>query len=102
MSNLRTPTGHFSIFVKERNVTFYSPWPTSSPYYYSPMSVAYAEEFAGGGYFLHTDPNEPSSAFGPGSENGPNASHGCVHVPYGVMASLYAWAPYGTSVYIHY
>jgi L,D-transpeptidase catalytic domain len=102
MPGLRTPTGSFSIFLKQRNVYFYSPWPASSKYYYPPMFVAYAEEFARGGYYLHTDPNEPAGAYGPGSQNGPYASHGCVHVPYGVMARLYAWAPYGTRVYIHY
>lgn len=102
MPGLRTPTGRFPIFLKQRNLNFYSPWPRSSQYYYPPMFVAYAAEFAGGGYYLHTDPNEPLNAFGPGSQNGPYASHGCIHVPNEVMASLYAWAPYGTRVYIHY
>lgn len=99
---LRTPTGTYAIFQKVHNVYFHSPWPKSSPYYYSPMLVAYGMEFAAGGYYLHTDPNEPAGAFGSGSQNGPYASHGCVHVPYSVMASLYQWAPYGARVYIHY
>lgn len=102
MPGLRTPTGSFPIFLKQRNVTFYSPWPRSSRYYYPPMFVAYAAEFAGGGYYLHTDPEEPLSAFGPGSQDGPYASHGCIHVPSEIMASLYAWAPFGTHVVIHY
>jgi lipoprotein-anchoring transpeptidase ErfK/SrfK len=66
------------------------------------MQVAYAMEFLGGGFFLHTDPNEPDSAFGPGSEDGPDASHGCVHVPLDVMTQLFPWTPYGTVVHIHY
>jgi lipoprotein-anchoring transpeptidase ErfK/SrfK len=66
------------------------------------MAVAYAMEFLDGGYFLHTDPDEPLSAFGPGSEDGRYASHGCVHVPYAVMVDLYAWASDGTQVSIHY
>jgi len=102
MPGLRTPTGCFSIYRKLTNTVFTSPWPPGSQYYYSPMQVAYAMEFLGGGFFLHTDPNEPDSAFGPGSEDGPDASHGCVHVPLDVMTQLFPWTPYGTVVYIHY
>jgi lipoprotein-anchoring transpeptidase ErfK/SrfK len=99
---LRTPTGIFYVLVKERDVMFNSPWPEGDDDYYPPMLVAYAMEFLDGGYFLHTDPDEPLSAFGPGSQNGPYASHGCVHVPASVMASLYGWADEGTIVTIHY
>ena len=102
MAALRTPTGNYSIFQKVHNTYFYSPWPKGSPYYYSPMFIAYGMEFAAGGYYLHTDPLEPAGAFGPNSQNGPYASHGCIHVPLSVMASLYSWAPYGTRVSIHY
>ena len=102
MPGLRTPTGCFSIYRKLTNTVFTSPWPPGSQYYYSPMPVAYAMEFLGGGFFLHTAPNEPDSAFGPGSENGPDASHGCVHVPLDVMTQLFPWTPYGTVVHIHY
>ncbi len=35
-----------------------------------------------------------------GSENGPSASHGCVHVPHDAMASLYAWLPVGARVIV--
>lgn len=99
---LRTPTGAFSIFLREQGVYFNSPWPKGDPNYYPPMFVAYAMEFLGGGYFLHTDPDEPLGTFGPGSQNGPYASHGCVHVPIPVMVHLYAWAANGTRVVIHY
>ena len=99
---LRTPTGAFSIFLKEQDVTFFSPWPQGDPNYYDPMPVAYALEFMDGGYFLHTDPDEPTDAFGTGSEDGQYASHGCVHVPMDVMALLYPWADDGTAVTVHY
>jgi lipoprotein-anchoring transpeptidase ErfK/SrfK len=99
---LRTPTGAFSIFLREQGVYFNSPWPAGDPNYYPPMFVAYAMEFLDGGYFLHTDPDEPIGSFGPGSQNGPYASHGCVHVPTPVMVRLYAWAGNGTRVVIHY
>ena len=86
---------------KETNVTF-TPLASDPADWYPPMFVAYAMEFLSGGWFLHTDPDEPTSAFGPGSENGPCDSHGCVHVPIDVMTQLFPWAPTGTAVYIHY
>lgn len=100
--DLRTPTGTYTIFLRQRDVYFYSPWPEGDPNYYPPMPVAYAIEFLDDGYFIHTDPDEPDGAYGPGSEDGPYASHGCVHVPYSAMASLYEWAVEGTRVDIHY
>jgi lipoprotein-anchoring transpeptidase ErfK/SrfK len=99
---LRTPTGSYTVYLKEQNVYFFSPWPQGDPNYYPPMFIAYAMEFLDGGYFLHTDPAEPAAAFGPGSENGPYAAHGCVHVPIPVMVKLYAWTDSGTAVLIHY
>lgn len=101
-AGLRTPTGEFTVLDKEQDVTFVSPWPEGDPNYYPPMPVAYAIEFLDGGYFLHTDPDEPVGAFGRGSEDGPYASHGCVHVPTEVMARLYGWTGDATTVTIHY
>jgi hypothetical protein len=98
---LRTPTGTFRIYAKYSPITLISPWPQSSPYYYSPEKAEYAMEFLRGGFFIHDAPWEPSSGFGPGSQNGPDASHGCVHMPTPTMAWLYAWSPIGTTVIIH-
>jgi lipoprotein-anchoring transpeptidase ErfK/SrfK len=98
---LRTPTGTFHIYRKVSPITLISPWPTSSPYYYTPENAAYAMEFLGGGFFIHDAPWEPASTFGPGSQNGVDASHGCVHMPTPTMAWLYAWSPIGTTVIIH-
>ncbi|GHO44682.1 hypothetical protein KSX_28450 [Ktedonospora formicarum] len=39
---LYTPAGTFKVLDKGANLTFYSPWPASSPYYYSPEHVDYA------------------------------------------------------------
>ncbi len=75
---LRTPIGTFHIYRKVSPITLISPWPTSSPYYYSPENAEYAMEFLGGGFFIHDAPWEPASDFGPGSENGVDASHGCI------------------------
>ena len=98
---LRTPTGTFHIYAKYSPITLISPWPKSSPYYYTPENAAYAMEFLRGGFFIHDAPWEPSSGFGPGSQNGVDASHGCVHIPTPTMAWLYAWSPIGTTVIVH-
>jgi hypothetical protein len=99
-AHLRTPTGTFHIYAKYSPITFISPWPQSSPYYYSPENAQYGMEFRGGGFFIHDAPWEPSTDFGPGSQNGVDASHGCVHFPTPTMAWLYAWSPIGTTVII--
>ena len=98
---LRTPTGTFHIYAKYSPITLISPWPKSSPYYYTPENANYAMEFLRGGFFIHDAPWEPTSAYGPGSQNGVDASHGCVHIPTPTMAWLYAWTPIGTTVIVH-
>ncbi len=100
MAGLRTPAGTYHIYAKYTPITFYSQWPASSPYYYAPEKAAFGMEFASGGFFFHDAPWEPSTAFGPGSEDGTYASHGCVHVPTATMQWLYAWSPIGTAVII--
>jgi lipoprotein-anchoring transpeptidase ErfK/SrfK len=101
-AGLRTPTGTYRIYRKVSPITLISPWPKSSPYYYSPEKADFAMEFRGGGFFIHDAPWEPASVFGPGSENGVDASHGCVHIPMPTMQWLYAWTPIGATVIIHY
>lgn len=100
-AGLRTPTGTFHIYAKYSPITLISPWPQSSPYYYTPEHAQYALEFLRGGFFIHDAPWEPSTGFGPGSQNGASASHGCVHMPAPTMAWLYSWSPIGTTVIIH-
>ena len=98
---LRTPTGHFSIFSKPSNFTFISPWPKGSPYYYNPTPCRWGMEFAGGGYYIHDAWWESSGSYGPGGEdNQQAASHGCVHTPTPVMEWAYSWTPIGTPVVI--
>jgi L,D-transpeptidase catalytic domain len=101
-AGLRTPTGTYHIYAKYSPIRFISPWPMSSPYYYTPEDAQYGMEFRGGGFFIHDAPWEPSTGFGPGSQNGIDASHGCVHFPTPTMAWLYGWSPIGTTVIITY
>jgi lipoprotein-anchoring transpeptidase ErfK/SrfK len=100
----RASSFHHDVATLERSWTHdvHEGVPASSiAHYSSPESAQYAMEFLRGGFFIHDAPWEPSSAFGPGSQNGVDASHGCVHIPTPTMAWLYAWSPIGTTVIIH-
>jgi lipoprotein-anchoring transpeptidase ErfK/SrfK len=97
---LRTDRGDFHIFKKSSPYKFVSPWPPGSPFWYHSAWVNWAMEIVGDGTFLHDAPWQPAGTFGPGSENGPYASHGCIHVPTPVMSWLFGWAPIGTEVIV--
>lgn len=97
---LPTDRGTFSIFYKAYAYKMISPWPLGSPFYYPPTWVYYAMEFVGDGTFIHNANWQPDDSYGPGSQYGPYASHGCIHVRDGVLPSLYAWAPVGTTVIV--
>lgn len=107
MPQLPTPTGTFPVRWHERNVTFYSPWPQGSPYYYSPEHINYAMYFLDDGYYIHDAPWRQT--FGPGTNyphtepDGSTAtgSHGCVNVATGPMSWLYYWAHDGATVVIY-
>jgi L,D-transpeptidase catalytic domain len=96
---LPTPVGRYRIEAAYSPFTFYSPWPPGSPYWYPPTPVTWAMPFYDGD-FLHNDPGEPANAYGKGSEYGPYASHGCVHVPHAAMAFLFHWLPIGARVIV--
>ncbi len=96
---LPTPIGSYYIHFRASPYTFVSPWPPGSPYWYPPTPVTWAMFFFDND-FLHNDPGEPSNAYGAGSQYGPYASHGCVHVPYDAMAFLYNWLPVGATVIV--
>ena len=66
-----------------------------------PRVVPMAMEFVSDGTFLHGAPWEPDGAMGPGSENGPYASHGCVHIPSTALPNLYNWANIGATVVVN-
>ncbi|MBO0687491.1 MAG: L,D-transpeptidase family protein, partial [Candidatus Dormibacteraeota bacterium] len=95
---LPTDRGTFQIYAKYDSYEMISPWPQGSPYYYPPTMVNWAMEFVNDGTFIHSASWEPDSAYGPGSQDGPYASHGCVHVMAGPLQQLYNWAPIGTTV----
>ena len=96
---LPTPVGSFYIHGRSSPYVFTSPWPKGNPYWYPPTPATWAMYFYDND-FLHDDPGEPASAFGAGSQNGPYASHGCIHVPHDAMAFLYQWLPVGATVIV--
>jgi hypothetical protein len=97
---LPTGRGTFQIFYKSRSYKMISPWPKESPFWYPDAWVSYAMEFIGDGTFFHTADWQPDATYGPGSQYGPYASHGCVHVLDGIAPQLYDWAPIGTTVVV--
>ena len=88
---LPTPVGSYDIAWRRSPYTFISPWPQGNPFYYPPAHVRWAMYFFDND-FLH-DSYEPAGAYGKGSNFGPYASHGCVHVPGDVMQVLYTTVP---------
>ena len=97
---LPTFRGTFHIYYKAASYHMISPWPLGSPFYYPPTWVSDAMEFIGNGTFIHSADWEPAEAYGPGSEDGPYASHGCVHVMDGPLQQLYDWAAIGATVVV--
>lgn len=95
---LPTPVGSYDIAWRRSPYTFVSPWPQGNPYYYPPAHVRWAMYFFDND-FLH-DSYEPAGAYGKGSNLGPYASHGCVHVPGDVMQVLYTTVPDHTPVIV--
>ncbi|MGH7610449.1 MAG: L,D-transpeptidase, partial [Candidatus Dormibacteria bacterium] len=97
---LRTPIGLDSIHWKQSPYEFISPWPEGSPFYYPPTPATWVMNFLAGGFDIHDAWWEPTSAYGPGSEDTVYASHGCVQVPHDAMQFLWNWTPVGASVVV--
>jgi lipoprotein-anchoring transpeptidase ErfK/SrfK len=99
---LRTDQGTFTIHARYPSYLMHSPWqPSTNPLWYPDTVVHDAMLIVpADGTFIHSAEWEPASAYGPGSEDGPYASHGCVHVQGGPLATLYAWAQVGATVIV--
>lgn len=111
-SALPTPSGHYSVLRKGRNLTFTSPWPKGSPYYYNPTHINYALLFKSGGFYLHDA--WWHCTFGPGGNvshwtagcpgwtggHWETGSHGCVGMTISNARRLYDWAAVGTPVIV--
>ncbi len=88
-----TPTGTFHIFEKLRYDDMKGGTP-GSPGYYDLPNVPWVMYFLQGGYALHGTYWHHNF--------GHEMSHGCVNMTIPGAAKIYAWAPMGTTVWIHY
>jgi lipoprotein-anchoring transpeptidase ErfK/SrfK len=98
---LPTDVGAMQVVKKDAPWTMQSPWPKGSPYWYPDTRVQMVAWFTGTGEGLHDAAWEPLSAYGPGSQDGPFASHGCIHLPPAAEAILFPWAAIGTPVVVY-
>ena len=98
--SLATDVGAMRITRKDSPWTMQSPWPKGSPEWYPDTPVRMVLWFTENGEGLHDASWQPDATLGPGSQNGPFASHGCVHLPLAAVTTLFHWAPIGTPVVV--
>lgn len=91
-----TPPGVFQLFAKVKSERMRGD--IGLPTQYDIKNVPWTMYFAGGGYAIHGAPWR--NVYGPGTEV--DGSHGCVNSPVEQVATLYQWAPLGTTVVIHF
>lgn len=99
--SLATDIGAMHVVRKDSPWTMQSPWPKGSPEWYPDTPVRMVLWFTNNGEGLHDASWQPDATLGPGSQNGPYASHGCVHVPLPAVTTLFQWAPIGTPVVVY-
>jgi len=91
-----TPPGVFQIFAKVKDERMKGD--IGLPSAYDIKHVPWTMYFAGGGYAIHGAPWR--GVYGPGTER--NGSHGCLNSPVDQAATLFQWAPLGTTVIVHF
>ncbi len=91
-----TPPGVFQIFAKVKDERMKGD--IGLPTAYDIKHVPWTMYFAGGGYAIHGAPWR--SVYGPGTDR--NGSHGCLNSPVDQAATLFQWAPLGTTVIVHF
>lgn len=97
---LATDLGPMKVLRKSSPWKMHSPWPKESPYWYPDTEVRMVLWFTDTGEGLHDADWQPC-CWGAGSQYGPYASHGCVHVPLSPEQFLFNWAPVGTPVVVY-
>jgi L,D-transpeptidase catalytic domain len=98
---LPTDIGAMHVLRKDAPWTMQSPWPKGTPEWYPDTVVQKVLWFTKNGEGLHDASWQPVSTLGPGSQYGPFASHGCIHVPLAAVTTLFDWAPVGTPVVVY-
>jgi len=89
------------VLRKDAPWTMQSPWPKGSPEWYPDTVVQMVLWFTKNGEGLHDAGWQPDATLGPGSQFGPFASHGCIHLPLAAVQTLFDWAPIGTPVVVY-
>jgi hypothetical protein len=97
--DLATDVGPMKVIKKDSPWKMHSPWPKGSPNWYPDAMVQMVVWFTPTGEGLH-DASWQSGPYGPGSQTGPDASHGCVHVPYDAVKYLFGWSEIGQPVIV--
>jgi lipoprotein-anchoring transpeptidase ErfK/SrfK len=98
---LATDIGAMRVLRKDAPWTMQSPWPKGSPEWYPDTAVQMVVWFTKNGEGLHDASWQPDATLGPGSQFGPYASHGCIHVPLAAVRTLFDWATLGTPVVVY-
>jgi lipoprotein-anchoring transpeptidase ErfK/SrfK len=98
---LATDIGAMQVLRKDAPWTMQSPWPKGSPEWYPDTVVQMVVWFTKNGAGLHDASWQPAATLGPGSQFGPFASHGCIHLPLAAIQTLFDWAPIGTPVVVY-
>lgn len=98
---LPTDIGAMHVLKKDSPWTMHSPWPKGSPDWYPDTQVQMVLWFTKNGEGLHDASWQPAGTYGPGSTDGPYASHGCIHVPLSAETVLFNWAQLGTPVVVY-
>jgi lipoprotein-anchoring transpeptidase ErfK/SrfK len=98
---LATDIGAMRVLRKDAPWTMQSPWPKGSPEWYPDTVVEMVVWFTKNGEGLHDASWQPATTLGPGSQNGPFASHGCIHLTLAAILALFTWAAIGTPVVVY-
>ena len=97
--DLATDVGPMKVLKKDSPWKMHSPWPKGSPNWYPDAVVQMVVWFTATGEGMH-DASWQTLPYGPGSETGPDASHGCVHVPYDAVKFIFGWSDIGQPVIV--
>ncbi|GAC1357506.1 MAG: hypothetical protein NVS2B12_26630 [Ktedonobacteraceae bacterium] len=101
-----TPPGSWWVEGKQKDITFHSGDPKSSPFWYADTHINYALPFHSGGYFIHDSWWRADYGFGtnfphPDSSGENQGSHGCVNLPTNEVIWIYNFVQLYTGVIIY-
>lgn len=101
--------GLWTMMDRQTNITFHSPYPPGSPYWYADTPINYAMMYHSGGDFLHgswwRNDYGPSTQFyhidSSGNVSANYGTHGCVNIPTPQAQWLYEHTDYNTSIIMY-